>query len=240
MRPVYGRSPWLDRVPTSKVPSYDKHRGDLRTDVAIIGGGLTGCATAYGFAAAGINVALFEADRIGRASTGAASGWITDEPAAAFMRIESALGGRAARHTWQAWRRAALDFEALLRRLEIKCQFEPRCALTVARTSEQAAQLARERKARRDAGLDSVLMPPKSIEAVTGFPSTAAVRSKDSATVDPYRTALGLAAAAEERGARIFERSPVTKTTFTRETAMLTVGSSRVHANRVIVATGAG
>ncbi len=30
MRPVYGRSPWLDRVPKSKVPSYAKHHGDLR------------------------------------------------------------------------------------------------------------------------------------------------------------------------------------------------------------------
>ena len=29
-------------------------------DVAIVGGGLTGCATAYAFAAAGIRVALFE------------------------------------------------------------------------------------------------------------------------------------------------------------------------------------
>ena len=240
MRPVYGRSPWLDRFPKSKLPTYPKHRGDLYTDVAIIGGGLTGCATAYAFAAAGVSVALFEANRIGRGSTGSSGGWITDEPAMSFARLESALGRRAARDGWQAWRRAALDFQTLLRRLQLKCQLQPRSALMVAQTAEQAAQLTRERKARRDAGIDGVLMPAKSIDGVTGFASTAAMRTRDSATVDPYRTALGLAAAAEARGARIFERSPVTKTAFTREAATLTTGPSLVHASRIIVATGAG
>ena len=56
--------------------------------------------------------------------------------------------------------------------------------------------------------------------------------------VDPYRAALGLAAAAAQRGATIFERSPVTKTAYTRADATLTVGSSRLRARRVIVATG--
>ena len=67
----YGRSPWVDRFPASRVPSYPRHRTPLTTrfDVVIVGGGLTGCATAYAFAAAGIKVALLEADRVGRGTT---------------------------------------------------------------------------------------------------------------------------------------------------------------------------
>ena len=63
--PYLGRSPWLDQFPKSRIRGYPKHRGNLDVDVAIIGGGLTGCAVAYAFAAAGITIALFEADRIG-------------------------------------------------------------------------------------------------------------------------------------------------------------------------------
>ncbi len=73
-RCVYGRSPWIDRFPRSRVPSYPKHRGELAVDVAIVGGGLTGCAAAYAFAAAGVKVALFEANRIGSGSSGSATG----------------------------------------------------------------------------------------------------------------------------------------------------------------------
>ena len=96
MRPVYGRSYWIDQFPRSRVPNYPRHTGTREVDVAIIGGGLTGCATAYAFAAAGQKVVLFEAGRIGRAETGSSSGWITDEPSVGFAALDQTfrrLGG---------------------------------------------------------------------------------------------------------------------------------------------------
>jgi len=238
MRPVYGRSPWVDRFPKSRVPAYPKHKGDSDIDVVIIGGGLTGCATAYTFAAAGVRVALFEAGRVGQGSSAASAGWITEEPSARFADVDKALGRRASRHAWNAWRRASLDFTALIRRLDLKCHLEPRGGLILAHTSEQAAQLAREQKLRGEAGIESTLVPARSIGAIAGFPAAAALRSRDNATIDPLRATLGLAAAAKKRGARIFEQSEVTRTSFTRDSATVSVGSSVVRARRVIVATG--
>ena len=80
----YGRSPWIDRFPTSRVPSYPRHRGNDPAPVVIVGGGLTGCATAYAFAAAGVKATLLEAGQIGRGNTAAASGWIAEEPGVPF------------------------------------------------------------------------------------------------------------------------------------------------------------
>jgi glycine/D-amino acid oxidase-like deaminating enzyme len=238
MRCVYGRSPWIDQFPKSRVPSYPKYRGDSTIDVVIVGGGLTGCATAYAFAAAGVKVALFEADRIGRGSSGASTGWITEEPAPNYGETEAACGRRSARHGWQAWRRAALDFTALLRRLDIKCAVTPRPALTVARTPAEAVLLARELKRRREASFDTASVPARTVPAIAGFPGVAGFRTRDNATIDPYRATLGLAAAAAKRGALIFERSPVTKTAFTRDAASVMAGRSTVRTRRVVVATG--
>ena len=53
MKTRYGVSYWLDRFPKSRQPVYPRHRGELSTQVAILGGRLTGCAIAYVFAAAG-------------------------------------------------------------------------------------------------------------------------------------------------------------------------------------------
>src|SRR6266568_8848602 len=75
----YGRSPWIDRFPKSRVRSYPRHRGSTPAPVVIVGGGLTGCATAYAFAAAGVKAILLEAGQIGRGNTSAASGWIAEE-----------------------------------------------------------------------------------------------------------------------------------------------------------------
>ena len=63
----YGRSPWIDQFPKSRVPAFPRQRGAMKTGVVIVGGGLTGCATGYAFAAAGVKVVLLEAEqRVGK------------------------------------------------------------------------------------------------------------------------------------------------------------------------------
>jgi glycine/D-amino acid oxidase-like deaminating enzyme len=234
----YGRSPWTDRFPRSRVPSYPRLKGRHEIDVVIIGGGLTGCATAYAFAAAGIKVALVEASRIGGGASSLSGGWVSDDPGASFAAAQQLVGLRAARHAWQAWRRAALDFTALIRRLDIKCQLEPQRSLVAAVTPEQALRLKREQKARKEAGLDAAALTAKALAAEAAIHGVAGSRTRDGATLDPYRAALGLAAAAEARGAKIFEQTPATRTTFNRRIAEVLLADGSVRTKRVVVATG--
>jgi glycine/D-amino acid oxidase-like deaminating enzyme len=64
------------------------------------------------------------------------------------------------------------------------------------------------------------------------------LRGKGGATLDPYRACLGLAAAASDRGALMFERSPVTRITFGRRTADVRTAGGAIRVNRVVIATG--
>jgi glycine/D-amino acid oxidase-like deaminating enzyme len=234
----YGRSPWIDRFPESRVPAYPRYRGDNAIDVVIVGGGLTGCATAYAFAAAGVKVILLEADQVGRGGAGHSAGWIADDPGVPFTAAVKALGLRGARDAWQAWRRAALDFIALIRRLNLKCDLEPRPTITMALTPAQIASFKREQKARRDAGIDAPLVNARVVAGETGIAATGGIRTRDGATIDPYRAAIGLASAAESRGARLFERSPATKVTFTRRSAQVRTAAGTIRTSRVVVTTG--
>ncbi len=211
-------------------------------DAAIIGGGLTGCTAAQALAAAGMSVALFEADRVGRGASGASTGWILDEPPVSFAALEASAGRRAARQAFQAWRRAALDFAALMRRLDLKCRLEPTGSLTASRTADEEETLRRDHARRREAGLDATRMAPRAATAAVGFAAVGALRSRGAFTLDPYRATLGLAAAAAAGGAQIFERSPVTRSASGRDEATLTVATGTaaagtVRARHVIVAT---
>jgi len=210
----------------------------MQTEAVIVGGGLTGCTTAYAFAAAGLKVLLLEADQIGRGATAYSSGWIAEEPGVAFADLEKAVGLRGARYAWQVWRRAALDFISLLRRLDIKCHLEERGSAIVAATTEQAARLKRDQKARREAGLDVSMMNARAIKTDLGLDASAAIRSKHGATLDPYRACVGLAAAAADRGAVLSERSPVRTITFNRKIATVMTANGRIRTRRVVVATG--
>jgi glycine/D-amino acid oxidase-like deaminating enzyme len=234
----YGRSPWLDAVAKKRVPAYPGQRGSQQTSVVIVGGGLTGCATAYAFAASGVNVVLVEAGQVGHGSTGSATGWVGGDPGPTFVDLEKALGRAAARQALQAWRRAGLDFAALLRRLDIKCGLTAQAAAIVATNPDQAVRLKRDHKARRDASVDAPLLGPRVVKNELGLDGAAAIRENAGGVLDPYRACLGLAAAAADRGAAIFERSAVRKITFGRRKADVFTAAGSIRADRVIIATG--
>jgi glycine/D-amino acid oxidase-like deaminating enzyme len=231
-------SPWIDQFPSTRVPAFPRHRGATASDVVIIGAGLTGCATAYALAAAGAKVMLLEAAQVGRGSTGSSSGWINEDPGIGYADLERLVGGKSARRVFQSWRRAALDFAALMRRLDVKCFIEARPAVTVAMTPDQVAGLKREQQARRAAGVEATLLNAHAIAGETALQAPAALRSKDGAILDPYRACLGLAVSAANRGAAIFERTPVTKITFNRKSAEVITATGRIQTSRVIVTTG--
>ncbi|HEX6974133.1 MAG TPA: FAD-dependent oxidoreductase, partial [Vicinamibacterales bacterium] len=103
---------WLDRVAKARRPSYERFKGTSETAVAIVGGGLTGCACALAFASAGVKVILLEAAEIGAGATAGSPGLMREGFEASFGETVSRHGLKAARQMWQMMRRATLDFQA--------------------------------------------------------------------------------------------------------------------------------
>jgi glycine/D-amino acid oxidase-like deaminating enzyme len=230
---------WLDRFPKSRRPSYPKLRGESQTDVAIIGGGLTGCACALSFAAAGVKCVVIEADRIGGGATAGSVGLIREDFDASFAGNASAHGLRAARLLWQGMRRASLDLQAAIRRFEIRCDLVPQDLLRIApRHSEAAKLLEREYRARREAGLDHSWVTAATLKRETAIDSAVAIRSRGAA-LDPYRACLGFASAAIARGASVFEYSAVRRIRAKRKLVEIATAAGSIQADAVVVATGA-
>src|SRR5262245_32397331 len=210
MRTRYGISPWIDLFPKSRRPDLPRLRGEHVTDVVIVGGGLTGCATAYACAVAGLKSMVIEADRIGQGSAGRGAGLWLAEPGPTFRDVVKAHGLRAARVAFESWRRASLDAAALLRRLRIRCDLDPVDDLIVA-VRDGEKELRREQEARASAGLDARWMTAQSARQATSYDAAAAVKLSRGFTLDPYRACLGLASAARSRGATLFERTRMKK-----------------------------
>jgi glycine/D-amino acid oxidase-like deaminating enzyme len=129
-------------------------------------------------------------------------------------------------------------FSALLRRLDIKCHLEPQTALTIALTPEQHARLKKEQKVRLDAGLEAPALGSRVVAGEVALTPSVALRGREGATIDPYRACVGLAEAAEERGAQLFEKSPVRRITFNRKIADVHTAGGKIRTRKVVVATG--
>ena len=153
----YGRSPWIDGFPRLGVPAYGPaprsphdRRRHRRRRIDRLCDGLCLCGRRREGGAARSRSAS------GGAAAARRSAGLATPQGRAFSGWSRPSGCDAARRAWQAWRRGALDFATLLRRLSVRCELEAKSTLRIARTVEQSAQLKREHKARRDAGVDAV------------------------------------------------------------------------------------
>jgi glycine/D-amino acid oxidase-like deaminating enzyme len=237
MRTRYGVSPWVDTFPPKRRPDYPRLRGEHTADVVIVGGGLTGCATAYACAAAGMRPLLVEANRIGLGSAGRSAGLLLPDPGVAFKDLVKAHGLRAARRVFEGYRKASFDAAAALRRLNIRCDLES-CDDVLVAIRDGEKDLRRERDARVAAGLDARWISGPSARQSMALDASAAIKPGAGFTLDPYRACVGLASAARSRGATFFERSPVKKVRVGRKDVEVTLDGGVIRAATVIVTTG--
>jgi glycine/D-amino acid oxidase-like deaminating enzyme len=189
------------------------------------------------FAAAGVDVALFESDRVAHGEAASGSGIVAHEPETDLHQLIAQHGLRDGRHLYQTARRGSLEYLSAIRRLRIECGMQIGDAIHVSSTLDGVDRLKREYAARREAGLDVASIGGSVLSrllAVDGF----ALRTHENAAVDPYRATLGFAKAAAARGAKIFERSAVTRVRPKRRTVDIMTERGTVVASKVVLVTG--
>ena len=233
----YGTSFWTDRFPSSRRPSYPRHRGSLQVEVAIVGSGALGCATAYVLAAAGIDVAVFEQGRLAHAQAARGTGIVVHEPESFFYKLAQQHGVRDARHIYQIARRGSLEYVSALKRLRIECGLQVRDAIHFSSTPDGIQELQKEFSARREAGIEVASLKGTPLARKLGANGFGLI-SHGNASVDPYKATIGLARAAAARGAKIFEQSRVTRIRPMRRTVDIKTDGGVVTAAKVVVATG--
>jgi glycine/D-amino acid oxidase-like deaminating enzyme len=218
------------------LPEYPSLSGAHQADVVIVGGGITGAAIAHLFAEAEVEVVLLEAGRVGRGSTAASSALLmqeTDEPLSALQKRY----GRARANTiWKLSHEATRNLTATLHRLRVPVADRETVYYTTSR--DAAASLRHECDRRRRAGFSASWMSPAALRSATGIEGAGAISSHGNAQCDPYQACLALVHAASQRGARVFERSRVTRISRTKAGVTVRTSRGRVSAARVIIATG--
>ncbi len=230
------RSYWLNRTaPPPDLPQLDR---PLVVDVAIVGGGFIGTLTAWMLANAGLRVGLVEAQRIGYGSTAASSALLMQEPDRDFAELTKRFGPRRARRIWKISVASVTGLIRTLRELDIRCELSPRESIYYATRADAGRRLRAEYQRRTNAGFQCSWLDRLGLQRTTGIDGAGAIVTRGNGQVDPYRACLGLARAARQMGARLFERSPAQRIEPHRHGVTVVTRNGRLEADRVIVATG--
>lgn len=212
-----------------------------RADVAIIGGGLIGCATAWRLALAGASVVLLEGGDVNAGASGQNAGSLHFQIERRFLENGDALADQAARIVALS-RLAVDDWRGIEAALGVDLHVAMHGGLMVAETAEQAALLERKGARERSEGLAVETIDGDAARRVAPYLSpsiVAANLSRDEGHADPKALTPALAAAARAAGATLRMRTSV-ETIERRSGGFRLAGAGwSLAADRVLVAAGA-
>ena len=199
---------------------------------------MAGAMAAQACAAAGPQVILLEAGRVGQGGSGRATGLISSEACGSYRDLEARAGKRAARALFTMTEAAPRDLAAAVKRLGIKAGLELRDAVRLLPAGASDKLLQRELAARKEAGLSAAWMTPAMVQRQAALASAGAVKLPDWGFVDPYQLTLGFLKAAIKKGVKVYEKSRINKITFNRKTATAFLDGGAITTSNLIICIG--
>jgi gamma-glutamylputrescine oxidase len=176
-------------------------------DVCVVGGGIAGCSAALHLAERGYNVVLLEENRIGWGASGRSGAQAIHGVAAGQAKLERLIGPTAARMVWDVSVAGLTLMKELIARHHIDCDWVDGYMLTAVKERHDRELHAELEELQGKLGYSSVRYVPheevRSLLATKRYVS--ALYDSNSGHLHPLNYTLGLAAAAERLGVRIFE-----------------------------------
>jgi glycine/D-amino acid oxidase-like deaminating enzyme/nitrite reductase/ring-hydroxylating ferredoxin subunit len=223
------QSLWMGTTPRTDFPPLE---GDLRVDVAVLGGGIAGLTAATLLKEAGRTVAVVEARRIVEGVTGNTTAKVTSLHNLLYRDLVHEHGEAKARVYGEANQQAIERVARFVSDRKIACDFERADAFTYTERAEDVARIEEEAQVARRLGL------PADLTTDVGLPFEvkAAVRFTGQARFHPRKYLLALARSIPGDGSAVLEETTALDVS-DGDPCEVKTDKGRVHAGHVIVAT---
>ena len=182
---------------------YPPLESDVRCDVLIVGGGISGALLAHQLVKRGVECVLIDKRDIGSGSTSASTALLQFEIDTPLYKLQKQVGAYAAERAY------SLGIEAIHRLQHLAgtdTGFALRPSLQIATRGSDVAGLRKEYEARRKLKFPVTMLDRRELR-MSGIEGAAALRSSIAGEVDPYRLTHRLLRLASSRGFRVFDRT---------------------------------
>jgi glycine/D-amino acid oxidase-like deaminating enzyme len=234
-----GLSPWgnhggIALAPPERVPLAES----IKTDVAIIGAGITGALAAEHLTSLGHRVVVIDREQPGFGSTRASTAMLQWETDSSLTELTQLYGFETAADVYRRSHAAVAGLSELVASHRIACAFHPRPTLYLAAGESGEKALREELALRHRAGLPGDLLTYDALFRERGFDREAAILSPGSAEADPLLLAWSLLRIAAGRGARIIDADALHFHDEGRRVVIETSAPHVIEAAHVVLATG--
>jgi gamma-glutamylputrescine oxidase len=215
--------------------------GDVTADVCVVGGGLAGCSTALELAERGYKVVLLEGKRIAWGASGRSGGQAIVGFACSQDKLIAQVGREDARRMFDVTVEALDIIRQRVAKHSIQCDLHWGHLLTAIKPRQVDELLAGKEELERDYGYHGTrwLSRDELAQVLSTDRYIGGLRDDRSGHLHPLNYTLGIAAAAEAAGARIFERSEVVGFDPGPSVRVRTASGATVRASHLVLCTNA-
>lgn len=220
----------------NSAPDRTSLKGELTTDICVVGGGYSGLSAAITLAEKGYKVTLLEAKQIGFGASGRNGGQIVNGLNASLESIQTRFGGEKAKFFGTLLQEGNRLIRERVERYGIDCDLKDKNAY-VAFTDKHMSELEAKQALWRKHGMDDHELLDK--QALSAHVKTDAyvggMIDHSGGHMHPLNLALGEAAALESIGGVIFENSPVEHIDYTGKKPTVRSSKGAIKSDHVVI-----
>lgn len=238
VRYPYSRTLWHSTAPEG--PAGEPLQGEVRTDVLIVGAGISGVSAALTLREGGADVCVIDAEEAGVGATGRSGGLVV--PSFSAIRPDALverMGARGERLLAEVARSADLVFE-LVERYGIDCDGAQNGWFHPAHSQRALERITSDAKAWSSVGGDMSIVDGAEIERRTGVPGyVGGVVANRGGAMHPVKFVKGLLGAAMDRGVRVHTSTRANAVSRHEGRWVVQAGEGTVRAERLLICTNA-
>ena len=217
---------------------YEYLTEDIETDVAIVGGGVTGAILGYYFSKANIHAVILEKERIAHGSTSITTSLLQYELDSNARELEEYTTLDNVITSYKLGLKALDEIEEFIKEYGNKCKYEKKDTLLYTSKECEVKEMKEEYEIRKNAGIDVKYISeennPFSLDLKAGVYGVNA-----GAQLDPYEYTHQLLDVSCNMGLKVYENTEVMEIAYGKdEVEIITSFGYKVKAKKVIIATG--
>jgi glycine/D-amino acid oxidase-like deaminating enzyme len=221
------------------VTSYPSLQQNITTDVAIIGGGISGALTAWYLSDAGFNAVVVDRRHIGMGSTAASTSLLQYEIDVPLYELINRVGEKNATRSYYLCREAIYIMASLSRKLKVKDGFRIKPSFQFASYLKHQSNLNKEFSLRKKIGFAVQWLDEKDIRDRYGFQKPCGILSADAAEADAYLLTHALLQKSIRRGLKVFDHTEITRISYHKKgVELLTNDRKKISARKLVIACG--
>ena len=225
----------LDKGIIRSYPSLEK---DTRTDIVIMGAGISGALAAWHLCQAGYKVVIVDKRHVGMGSTAASTALLQYEIDTPLTELAGKAGEKNAILSYHLCLKAIDDLEKICRRFP-EAGFTRRPSLQYASVKKDVPALREEYLMRKKNGISLQWLERPDIKDKFGFEKDAALLSKAGAEVKAYSLCHALLNHCCRRGTEVYDHTEITRVHEHKNGVQLqTRSGNTIKARKLVIACG--